>query len=260
MHSLRDLQLAFVGSVFGGSGEALAYDIVAGAVGAGERLEVYRNNAYHNLREALRAVYPVVERLVGTAFFDHAADNYVTAYSSRSGDLHRFGAEFADFLAALPAASGLPYLPDTARLEWLVHEVFHGAEQAPLEPQRLGQVPQEHCGSLIFHLHPACRLLASAYPVHRIWQVNQPEWDAGQTVELDAGGVGLLVRRNGSFGTELQVLERGEFVLLDALARRLTLTQAFDLAAAADPAADVAGLVQRHVGCATLVDFDLGAA
>lgn len=260
MNSLRELQLAFVGSLFDGADAALAPAVVAGSLRAEERLAVYRNNVFHNLREALRAVYPVVERLVGGAFFDRAADDYISAYPSCSGDLHRFGAQFGDFLAALPAAAGLAYLPDTARLEWLVHEVFHGAEHAPLAAQRLGQVAQERYPSLIFRLHPACRLLASAYPVHRIWEVNQYEWEGDQVVDLEAGGVGLLVRRSGGFGTDLQPLETGEFVLLQAMSRGLTVAQACDVAAIVEPSLDVAEVLRRHVGRATLVDFTFGGA
>lgn len=255
MHSLRDLQHAFVSSVFDGGVAATELDVVAGVTSAEERLAVYRNNAFHNLREALRAVYPVVERLVGEPFFARAADDYVRAFPSRSGDLHLFGSQFADFLAALPAASALGYLPDTARLEWLVHEVFHGAEHAPLAPQRLTQVPEQRYASLVFRLHPACRLLNSIYPVHRIWEVNQPEWEGDQAVHLEAGGVALLVRRSATYGTDLQPLEVGEFVFLAAIARGLTLAQACDLAATVEPSVDVAALLQRHVGCATLVDF-----
>lgn len=259
MHSLRDLQLAFVGSVFG-DGAAPASRSIAGSVADEERLAVYRNNTYHNLREALRAVYPVVDRLVGSAFFDHAADDYVTAHPSRSGDLHRFGAEFGEFLAALPAASGLAYLPDTARLEWLVHEVFHAAEHAPLEPCRLACVPAERCGLLVFRLHPACRLLSSAYPVHRIWQVNQAEWEGDQAIDLDAGATALLVHRGPAFGTALQQLTVGEFVLLDAISRGSTLAHACAVATIVEPAVDVADLLRRHVSAATLVDFELQAA
>lgn len=260
MNSLRELQLAFVGSLFDGADAALAPAVVAGSLRAEERLAVYRNNVFHNLREALRAVYPVVERLVGEAFFAHAADDYISAFPSRSGDLHRFGDQFAGFLAALPAAAGLTYLPDTARLEWLVHEVFHAAEHVPLAPARLAQVPAQRYPGLIFRLHPACRLLASAFPVHRIWKVNQPEWEGDQSVDLKAGGVGLLVRRGGGFGTDLQPLEAGEFVALQAMSRGLTLAQACDVAAIVEPSVDVAGVLRSHVGRATLVDFEFGAA
>src|SRR5512134_2655165 len=134
----------------------------------GARLAIYRNNVVHNYCEALRAVFPVVERLVGEEFFGHAARRYALACPSRSGDIQAFGESFPEFLAALPGAAGLPYLRDTARLEWLVHEAFHAAEHPGVDLELLAGVPAERYPELRFALHPSCRLLASPYPVHRI--------------------------------------------------------------------------------------------
>jgi hypothetical protein len=44
-------------------------------------------------------------------------------------------------------------------------------------------------------LPPYMRLLQSPYPVHRIWQVNQPEWQGDDAVSLNEGGVNLLIHR-----------------------------------------------------------------
>ena len=105
MHSLRELQAAFAcaileqdpstidGSVCGGNGR--------------ERLSVYAGNVYHNLREALRAVYPVVGKLVGERFFDFAANRYIHDHPSQSGDIQRFGYTFPTFLEHFPPAASL---------------------------------------------------------------------------------------------------------------------------------------------------------
>lgn len=93
--------------------------IVTTGLSRGRHLAIYRNNVFSNFREVLRAVYPVVERLVGESFFNYAADRFIRLYPSTSGGLHRFGGDFAEFLASFPPAADLVYLPDTARLEWL---------------------------------------------------------------------------------------------------------------------------------------------
>src|SRR6185436_9928463 len=79
--------------------------------------------------DALAAVYPVVQRLLGQGFFEYACDAFIRRHPPRSGNLHDFGAEFAEFLAGFEAASTLTYLPDTARLEWSWHVAFHAADQ-----------------------------------------------------------------------------------------------------------------------------------
>jgi hypothetical protein len=260
--SLREIQQAFVGAGLAGDpGPFASRFIVGGGVGegragpnTGQRLNVYRNNALHNYREALRSVYPVLERLVGERFFDYAADQYAIAHPSASGDIHRFGAAMPDFLSTFGPAAALAYLPDTARLEWAMHAVFHAADHAPLSLERLAELAQCSDALLRCTLHPACRLLASSFPIDRIWAVNQPgvEWD--DTLDVDGGGALLLVRRRG-FEVELDPLEKGEFALLQALAAGQVLSQACDRARQADPGFDAAQCIRRHIAEATIVDY-----
>src|SRR5687768_16032631 len=119
MRALREIQTALADAILMGR--------------AGERLQVYRNNVFISLRQALADVYPVVQRLVGEEFFNQLARRFVREHPSRSGNLHDFGREFAGFLATLPDLTELPYLPDVAALEWALHEVFHEAEARPFD-------------------------------------------------------------------------------------------------------------------------------
>ncbi|MGI9047147.1 MAG: HvfC/BufC family peptide modification chaperone [Burkholderiales bacterium] len=138
MHSLRDLQRTFAASLL-----ASAHcDAILARPGmdADARLGIYRNNVFSNYREALRAVYPVIERLVGSEFFRHAADRFIATHESVNGYLHRFGEGFADFLQGFPGAEHLVFLSDTAHLEWLIHESFHAADHAPLALRRLAEI------------------------------------------------------------------------------------------------------------------------
>jgi hypothetical protein len=44
-------------------------------------------------------------------------------------------------------------------------------------------------------LHPSLQLVASRWPVERIWRANQPDGDNGEIINLDDGDVRLLVFR-----------------------------------------------------------------
>jgi hypothetical protein len=251
---LRDMQAAFAAAISGEGMDALMPHIVSNGIAPEQRLAVYRNNVHHNRREALRAVYPVVERLVGARFFDYAADGYIRACPSACGDIHRYGGNFPEFLSSFAPAAQLAYLPDTARLEWAMHEAFHAADHAPLALDRLGRLPQASHAALGFMLHPACRLLSSPFPVHRIWEWNQP--GAEQEGELDIGGgsASLLVRRSG-YAVELLPLEMAEFAMLKALSDGQPVAAAYDSAARADSCFELAPFILRHVSLQTLVDF-----
>jgi len=60
--------------------------------------------------------------------------------------------------------------------------------------------------------------LHSDYPVQRIWQVNQPEYNGGQGVRLDEGAVALLARRQDHV-IHLSVLSDAAFRLLQLFAQ-----------------------------------------
>ena len=83
------------------------------------RFSVYRNNLYARLSDALRSRYPVVERLVGRDFFYAAAAVFIGAHPPSSPVLIEYGEAFPAFLETFEPARELPYLADTARLEWL---------------------------------------------------------------------------------------------------------------------------------------------
>lgn len=255
MPSLPDLQAQFLRALFAGNSNVEVH-IREGSLTSAARLEIYRNNVFANLTDALRAVYPVVLRLVGDEFFAHAARHYIYAHPSGSGDIHEFGKAFGEFLASFPGAQQLVYLPDTARLEWHVHEAFHSTDHEPLALERLWAVTPEKYGELLFHLHPACRLLASPYPVHRIWQVNQSDFAGEETVDLDEGEARLLVSRP-RFKVQITPLSAGGYALMDALAERARLSAAVERALEVEPELDASGLIARQVQRGAIVDFSL---
>lgn len=252
MPSLLELQSDFAAAVFGGPEEALLSGLVADRVAPVERFAVYRGSVLGNYSKALGAVYPVVLNLVGERFFDHAAEAYARREPSRHGDLNRYGARFGDFLAGFPGAAELAYLPDVARLEWAMEEVFHAAESPP---QSFEHLAEADWAELRFTLAPACRLLASPWPVHRLWELNQPgvEWD--EDFDIESGGVRLLVRRTG-FEVELEPLEDGAFVLLDALAGGASLGEACERALDGHPDFDVGAALRRDLLAGVLLLAD----
>ncbi|MFA5240755.1 MAG: DNA-binding domain-containing protein [Sulfuricella sp.] len=254
MLPLRQLQLDFTQAIFGEMSTGLANSIQGDGLGAGPRLEIYRNNVFTNLREALRAVYPVIDRLVGEAFFNYAADAFIHTHASASGDVEDYGVQFDVFLANFPAAQGLAYLPDVARLEWACHQAFYAADQASLSIKGLADIPPEQFKQLRFRMNPASALLASGYPVQRIWEVNQPGFAGDQGVDLALGGVKLLIIRRG-FQIELQALGAGEFSMLESLAAGCTVAEAYDQAERVEPEFDFMLFLKRHLSGGTMVSF-----
>ncbi len=257
MPSLRETQVLTLAALRHGTHGAAAAALLRSGFGLApeRRLQVYRNNHFESLTDALGAVYPVTRALVGEPFFRGVARRCVVQHPPREPNLHRFGRALPALLARLPTAHSLPYLADVARLEWAVHEVAHEADPKPFDPARLATLPPPQQPRLRLRLQPASRFVASAYPVLRIWQTNQPG-AAAQAVALDEGGVRLLVARR-DHEVEMRLLGAAEDRWLRALARGADLEAATLDALAVDPGFDLPGCLARHVALGSFAALSL---
>lgn len=257
MPGLHELQADFCANIFDRRNcDHIVDSIRANGLTPERRVQVYRNNVYTSLTEALRAVHPVVHKLVGDRFFRYAASEYITRYPSTSGDLHDFGNQFHEFLAEFAPAQSLSYLPDVALFEWYYHEVYHAAEHGPLELSQLAQVSTDRFADLKLQLHPAARLLRSEFPVLKIWQVNQDDYAGDQSVDLDEGGDYLLIMRP-AFEIEFHRLDRSDYTLLEALARGDVLSVAVDSVLTMEPDFELRQALIHFVQTKTLVGFSV---
>ena len=261
MPTLRDLQIDFANAILNDSDEDANFtrNLVDGKLSPNRQLGVYRNNVFGCLTDSLKIAYPVIVKLVGGEFFEHLADAFIQQTPSNSGNLHHFGCELAWFLAEFPSAGELAYLPDVAKLEWACHEVFFAEDHLPLNSERLAVVPETKLGKLKFHLHPATRLLASQFPVHRIWETNQPGFTGDSAVDLDRGGVHLLVRRN-DYQAVLKPLTEGEWSFLNSCRAGYDISRANADAQKIDPHFDIGETLKQFVADSILVDFSIQTA
>jgi hypothetical protein len=158
-------------------------------------MAVYRNNYRGNLHDTLAGAYPVIEQLVGKDFFRRMTRQFIGQHHSRSGNLHHYGAEMASFVAAFEPAQSLAYLPDIAALEWACHCAYFAEDAALPDIGKLARIPPEQYPELILHIHPACHLLHSRYPVAAIWHAHQPGAPGDFHIDPDSGPCNALVCR-----------------------------------------------------------------
>ena len=180
-----------------------------------ESLAVYRGNVIGTLSQTLMSTYSVCTELVGEKFFEAMAVKFIDRFPCFSPNLGDYGPEFPDFLATFDPVAHLPYLPDVARLEWHWSRVFGGEDTKPLDFQRLGEIPQEKWGELILYLPKNSVLLESAYPIHRIWQVNQPDYHGDDLVSLEEGGIKIFLWRK-DYDMHMDLPTEQEWELLKA--------------------------------------------
>lgn len=213
-----------------------ALGIKPGLFAATERVAIYRNNLRGNFCRLLELEYPVTRRLVGEAFFEQTALQYLAASPSRSGDFFHAGREFATFLRRQFQESDYRYLPDVAELEWAYQEAMIAADDSrDFDIQGLLNLAPERLENLRFTLHPAVRLVRSPFPVVRVWQAHQGEVDDIDPIDLDCGGDNALLTRPGR-STTISAIDNGAAACLGLLLEGEPLGRALEagLHAAAD--------------------------
>lgn len=140
---------------------------------AGRRFSVYRNTVAGSLTEALQAGFPVVQKLLGTAYFKAMAGIFRRAHPPTSRIMMLYGAALPDFLANFPPLAHLPYLADVARLEQSLREAYHAADAPPLTPNVLASFTPDRFVAARLRLAPALRLVVSDHPIIAIWRANR---------------------------------------------------------------------------------------
>lgn len=189
--------------------------------GTAARIAVYANNTLFNRADALTEAFPTVLQLVGEEFFGGMARAYARQQASQSGDLNRYGAAFADFIAGFAPAAELPYLPDSARLDWLLHCAYYADDAPPFDFARLAALAADGETDLCFVAHPAASVVESPWPVLRIWQAHQVA--DGEFPALENGGDAGLVLRGADNRPWAKRLDVGELAFVRHLLSGATL-------------------------------------
>ncbi|WP_435101811.1 HvfC/BufC N-terminal domain-containing protein [Arhodomonas sp. AD133] len=216
MASLADSQGRFVAALR--DPEAAVPPDLAGRAGEmpEKRFGVYRNNVHVSLVEAVRATYPVTERLVGEAFFHGMARTFVGESLPTTPVLLAYGGGFPAFIRGFEPARTVPYLADVAALEWARHEAYHAVDETPLAADALAAVAPEALASLHLTVHASARVVESPWPVHAIWETNAHD-ETVRPVDLHSGGEAVLVMRP-YWEVTARVLGPGEATFIRALA------------------------------------------
>jgi hypothetical protein len=257
MPALSDQLSGFAGAIVRGDEPAPQIDKSYPHYSVSTAIDVYRNNYRGNLHDTLAGAYPVIEQLVGNDFFRFMARKFIEQHPSRSGNLHHYGAEMADFVATFEPAGTLPYLSDVAALEWTCHRAYFAEDAATFDIARLAQMPAEQYADLILHTHPSCHLVRSRYPVVAIWHAHQPGAADEFRIDLDSGASLALVCRHDDvvIVSELSAADAGWLLAIQA---GVPLGEATAATLEHHPDFDLQGLLQNLVAQGVLTEINFG--
>jgi hypothetical protein len=210
------------------------------------RFNVYRNNVFVSLTDALATRFPVCALLVGQDFFREMARTFVELCPPRSPVLMEYGDELGDFIDTFPPAQTLPYLRDVARLEAAVTRAYHAADAEPLTRDELAALAPCAWDETRVTVHPSVQIVRSRYGVVSIWEAHRGT-NTPSEVDASAPEDALVIRPD--LDVEVHRLPPGGAVFLLTLLEGATFREAARRAAASDRRFDlVAGLTALLVG------------
>jgi hypothetical protein len=231
MLQLAEVQRRLLSAVLHGATPDLHFK---GRILPREAMSIHRDTVIGCLVNALRLSYPTVDALVADRFFDQAGQQFALSRPPRRPDLEEFEEQFIGFLRELPAAAGLPYLTDVARLDRTIGRVVRqpaGQRQFPLDARVSLLLPQ------------SLSVLRLTYPAHAI---RAAIGDASALAALDMAASDYRVvvwRKDDVAAVQCIRTEAGNF--LGALIAGADIDTASQSSSANAPV--IAGIIQQDV-------------
>jgi hypothetical protein len=214
-----------------------------------ERLEIYNRQYWFRILGALAEDFPALRAVVGQKKFEVLSVTYLTEHPSQSFTLRNLGLHLPEWLAAHPERTGRRHrlALDVARIEWALVEAFDSAEREPLT---LGQIAVLD-GDSRLALQPHLQLMVLNYPaddlvleLHKRQKHQASEAGIERADESESLAKLPFIRPRvtwiAAHRVDLSVyyrrLDLGEFQMLSAIRRDMTLAQAID-----------AGFINSHI-------------
>lgn len=247
---LLELQQGFADALRG-RGDAVSAWVDGAGLDPAARLRIYQHAAAATLTAALRDSYPAVCAMVGDPFFDALAARYRRQHPSIRGNLQHFGENLADFIATMPEAQNLPYLPDLARLEWRRQSAALAADAVAVDAVGSAAAARVAPDQLRVKLHPSLQLLRSEHAVLTLWQ-----WCRAPTAAAPAldGGEQVLLWRDGD-GVAMTAVKAATFRCIEGLAEGRDVASAYRDAAAVDSYFQLEPCLRDLLGQGLIVAF-----
>lgn len=210
---------------------------------------VYRNTIASALVEALEAAFPAVVAALGSDNFRQVAAAFARDHYPAHPMLHDYGSEFADWLAAQDALSGMDWLPDLARLDHLRLSVLNAADVETTSAEVFASLSPEVLSHARARLIPAARLIRFDTTLLSVWDALLT--GEGEGLERRPESETLLVRRVGE-GVEVRRLDADMAAFLSVCADGGTLSGAAEVALTCDPTTDLTALFSHVLGLTCL--------
>ena len=173
------------------------------------------------ITEALSATYQHTLTLVGEAFFNAVARQFILNQPPQENNLMIYGHGFSEYLQRLEQLKNLPYVAEMARFEWLLEQTTNKKLQiSALDLQQLDSIAAEQLENVIFQTATQVCLFSSNQNIQQLYQMmirnEVQETDLNQPCYL-------ALKKQATFSVELISLSEAEFLLMRQIMQKKQL-------------------------------------
>lgn len=139
-----------------------------------ERLNIYRQTIYENMRNALSIIFPGVWVLIGAECANNIAYKFYTQQVNlpSTGCIDHWGENFPKFLKEQQELKNIIYIEDYANYEWLKHLAYGTkTKNNAIKIEELASITQEKVEFVKLIFSPSSYLYKSKHEIHKIIEI-----------------------------------------------------------------------------------------
>jgi len=188
-----------------------------------ELLQIYRNSFVMGVTDALSITYQHTLSLVGDAFFNAVARQFIVQQPPQENNIITYGNGFSEYLHSLEQLENIPYIAEMARFEWLLEQTSNlPLHTKKLDVISLAAIAAEQLPDIIFHVPAQVVLFSSEQNICYLYQMlvdnKVQETDLNQACYI-------ALKKQPDFTVELIKLSHEEFLLLQQISKQQCLAQ-----------------------------------
>ncbi|MDP5056263.1 MAG: DNA-binding domain-containing protein [Marinomonas hwangdonensis] len=191
------------------------------------RFNVYRNNIFVSLIDALADIFPVTQAIVGEDFFRAMARIYLLENQPSSPIISEYGVNFSDFIRTFAPAENLPFLADVAALEHEMLTLTHNEEYKTLDHDAVSTAfsSVEDPSVLLLNVPPTTKILASPFAIGSLYQAHFSDGHQRlNKVDINKSEYLLLIKSH--LYAQLHVIQKEEAIFIKNLMQQRSLEDA----------------------------------
>jgi len=196
LNKLKDIQARFAQALLAEDKSALNLDWVDAnhTLNPAQRISIYANSSREIISNTILGMLPSAQRLVGQEFLSHLIKKFIDTHSCDTDNYYQYTQTLPEFVAKMIESQSVPYLAEVLAFELARDRAFH-FDDDNLGLDSLATLLEEHADKICFLLPSNASLIKSQYPIVRIWEMSQPDYQGEITMPKQDGQQMILVHR-----------------------------------------------------------------